>query len=539
MSQIVYKYRDHPSIRKIKSHFGEIENKFEFHHILPEDIFEQVKLLDESTSSGGNIPTKVLKDSVNVYCNYLTDCFNASVNNQKFPDTLKLGDLVPIFKDGDRTNKTNYRPICILPTLSKILERILFKQLSPYMSKMLNKKLCGFRQGYSTQYALMKLLEDWRKHLDNKQVVGVIACDLSKAFDTLPHDLLIAKLEAYGFGYRSLSFILDYLSDRKQRCKIGSSYSLWLYVLAGVPQGSVLGPFLFNIFINDFFLFIEKCDTCNFADDNSLYSAADSLETVVCKLEVDLVNAIHWFRENSMVVNAKKFQFMILGTKRITKICLNIDGYICHSKTSILLLGIHIDWKLSFNNHVNILCTKASSKTKQLFRLRHKLDYSQKLVLFHSYIMSVFSYCSIIWMFCGKTMNARINRVHKRALQALLNDFESSFNELLEKSNQITIHELNKRRLLIEVYRCLNIESPCFLSDLFVPTDKKYNLRKNKALILPKASTKSWGLHSLSYRGSRSWNSLSDEVKNQSSSQKFKENLKKISMIECTCKLCI
>ena len=152
--------------------------------------------------------------------------------------------------------------------------------------------------------------------------------------------------------------------------------------------------------------------------------------------------------------------------------------------------------------------------------------------------MSAFIYCPLIWIFCGKTLNAKINRVHNEALQALLNDFESNFEELLGRANQLTIHELNKKCLLIEVYKCLHDEIPAFLSDLFQPIETKYNLRKNKVLTLPRASTLSWGLHSLAYRGSRSWNSLSDNVKNLTSSLNFKRTLKNVENIQCSCKLC-
>ena len=172
----------------------------------------------------------------------------------------------------------------------------------------------------------MKLLEDWRYQLDKQQTVGVIACDLSKAFDALPHDLLIAKLDAYGFGERSLAFLFDYLDDRIQRCKVGSFYSFWLVIQTGVPQGSVLGPLLFNIFINDLFFVTQECHICNFADDNSLYAAGETLDAVICKLEIDLKFAIKWLQNNSLVTNPKKFQLMILKTKSITNIRLNING---------------------------------------------------------------------------------------------------------------------------------------------------------------------------------------------------------------------
>ena len=125
----------------------------------------------------------------------------------------------------------------------------------------------------------------------------MILCDLSKAFDTLPHDLLIAKLEAYGFGTNPLNFIYSYLRNRKQRCKVGSSYSTWLEILSGVPQGSVLGPIFFNIFINDLLLFVKDCDVCNFADDNTLYTSGKTLEEVIAKLERDMKITMTWFEK--------------------------------------------------------------------------------------------------------------------------------------------------------------------------------------------------------------------------------------------------
>ena len=331
-------------------------------------MYKIIKQLDESKSASGDIPTKIIKDTVDICKNKITDCFNTSIYDCNFPNLMKFGDVTPVFKKDDKTKKENYRPICILSPFSKVFERILSNQISSFMKGKLSDNLCGFRKGYNTQHALLNLLENWRYHLDNKEIVGAIFCDLSKAFDTLPHDLLIAKLEAYGFGYNSLKLIYDYLSNRKQRCKVGSAYSTWLDILAGVPQGSVLGPLLFNIFINDLFDFVQESDICNFADDNSIYASGKTIEEVVSKLENDMLITMEWFHNNCMAANPKKFQLMFLGTKQFSKKCLNIDGNICVSNKCVLLLGINIDWKLNFNKHVNVICAKAASKLKTLYR---------------------------------------------------------------------------------------------------------------------------------------------------------------------------
>ena len=349
---------------------------------------------------------------------------------------------------------------------------------------------------------------------------------------------MVAKLNAYGFGRESLNFIYDYLNGRKQRCKVGSSYSSWLNVISGVPQGSVLGPLLFNIFINDFFFFLKESNVCNFADDNSIYASGKSQEEVFSKLEKEMKVAMTWFSKNSMVANPKKFQFMILGTKKLAKKCININGRKCLSTKLVTLLGIKIDWKLNFNKHVNFLCEKASSRAKALYRLRTVLSLKQKLVLYNSFIMSNFNYCPIIWMHCGKLSNEKINKVQKRALQAIYGDFNSSFTELLDKGGHLDIHELNKRNLLIEIYKCLKKINPPFLNGIIKPKETYINLRISNLLTLPKVSTKSWGLHSFVYRGSRLWNSLPDDIKESETVNSFKRKLMKCDKLSCACKLC-
>ena len=183
------------------------------------------------------------------------------------------------------------------------------------MNNFLNELLSGFCKVHSMQHALFKLLQAWQKELGNSGFIGSILVDLSKAYDCLLHDLLIAKLGAYGLDRPSLRLLMDYLNSHKQRTKVGSCYSKWSEIKHGIPQGSMLGPLLFNIFINDLFFVIEKSDICNFADDNTLYSCGANLKTVLENLEHYTSKLLYWFKINSMKKNREKLQFMILSKK--------------------------------------------------------------------------------------------------------------------------------------------------------------------------------------------------------------------------------
>ena len=181
-----------------------------------------MKNLPSDKVSGGEIPIKILKESEFCFPE-LTSCINESLTNNKFPDILKLSDITPVSTKLDPSDKANYRPVSILPLVSKVFEKIMYDQLYEYIENFLNRLLCGFRKAHSTQHAFFRLLQKWQKELDSEEFIGTILMDLSKAYDCLPHDLLISKLEAYGLNNDSLNLLLDYLSFRKQRTKVGSA----------------------------------------------------------------------------------------------------------------------------------------------------------------------------------------------------------------------------------------------------------------------------------------------------------------------------
>ena len=263
-----------------------------------------------------------------------------------------------MFKKLDPSDKANYRPVSVLPLLSKVFEKIIYDQLYEYLENFLSELLCGFRKAHSTQHALFRLIQKWQEELDSGGYVGTILMDLSKAYDCLSHDLLIAKLEAYGLDVGSLNFLLDYLSLRKHRTKVGSSFSKWSEICRGIPQGSILGPLLSNIFINGISFFVGKSEICNFANDNTVYSCEKDLAKIKEDLICTMKNILKWFRLTSLKANSGKFQLMILSDKTCYKHILKINSTCVNSSDGVTLLGVVIDKNLTFKKHIDNLARK-------------------------------------------------------------------------------------------------------------------------------------------------------------------------------------
>ena len=344
----IQKYENHPSIIKIRSSV-ETTQLFDFNFVNSDDISKIINSMDSTKKTSGAIPIKIVTLAIKKICKDLANCINECIKQNKFPNKLKIEDITPIFKKEDPLDKTNYRPISILPTISKIFESILFNQLQRFSNKFLLPLLCGFRKGYSTQYALKNLLQKWQKCLDaSDRIVATLLMDLSKAYDCVNHDLIISKLEAYGVGEKSLRLIQNYLSQRQQRVKVGSSFSEWLEIILGIPQVSILGPILFNVFINDLLLFIKETYICNFADDTTLYACGQELDTISFKLEIETNRAMQWLKDNEMVVNPSKFQIMFLSKYKNIEKNMSFDGKTIKSSDTVKLLGITLDKNISF-----------------------------------------------------------------------------------------------------------------------------------------------------------------------------------------------
>ena len=502
---------------------------------------EVKKLNSKKQGTFMNITPKLLKETLEIIVEPLVNIWNDEViHNKKFPSKLKCADLTPIFKKLDSTLKENYRPVSILPVVSKIFERLMQNQMKDYIDKYLSPYLCGYRKGFNAQYALTAMIEKWKTWLDkNGGLAGAVFMDLSKAFDTINHELLIAKLEAYGFSNDSLGIILDYLSDRWQRTKVNTSFSSWAELLCGVPQGSVLGPLLFNIYLNDLFFQFINTHTCNFADDTTLSACSLNLEELLHDLEYDTLSAIIWFENNYMKLNQSKCHFMISGNIK-EHLWIQVGEEMIWESAQEKLLGLTFDKKLNFDSHISSICKKAGQKVTALARVTRLLPFHRRREILKTFIESQFSHCPLVWMFCSRKMNRKINHIHERALRLVYNDYSSTFNELLIKDKSVCIHYRNLHQLAIEMYKVKNNLSPPFMQELFTHLGVGCGTRTGGDKFLrPNVDTVHNGEHSLRSFGPILWNTmLPKKIKDSESLEKFKECIKSWTPENCNCTLC-
>ena len=387
------------------------------------------------------------------------------------------------------------------------------------MDKFLSKYQCGFRKGYNAQHCRLAKIEKWKKAVDNGKIFGALLENLSKAFDCLPHDLIIAKLYSYGFNLTALNLIHNYLTKRKQKTKINYSYISWEDILFGVPQGSILGPILFNIFLSDLFLIVDDIDIANYKDDNTIYKEHKNIDDLITSLQDAAAKLFKWFSDNQMKGNTDKC-YLLLGKDESSEI--HIGDSIIESSTYEKLLDIKIDSKLRFDDHIQDLCNKANRKLRALARRTPYMNLQKRKVLMNAFFNAQFNYCPLIWMLYSRQNNNKVKHLHERYLRLINNDKLSSYEEVLEKDGLVSIHHKNIQGLAIEMFQIKHGQSPDIVSNIFTQTTQHYNFRQNQDFRISSVKSVYHSSESISYLGPKIWEIVPAKIKETNFLNSFK-----------------
>ena len=337
--------------------------------------------------------------------------------------------------------------------------------------------LKGFRKNHATQPTLLKMIETWKTKLNMGHKVGLIYMDLSEAFDSLNHKLLIVKLKYHGLDQNAVQFFRSYLSNLHHSCKINNTLGDRRRIISVAPEGSILDPILFNIFLNGVFFFLKDANLGNYADDSTLDGYNKNLKIVICNLRQEFSILSNWFYSTYMVLNPEKCHFMLFGVKDNKQFDLICNDITLKHSSHKINLGVNIDNKLFCDEHFINICKTANKNLNALSRINHYLKQNEKEILLPSFIISHLSYFPLIWMFCSTKSTKMINAVHQRFLRIIRSDCEPLYPLLLQEAHQIIFHQRCINFLMIELYKYLNGHSPDIMNDISKSRENMYNLR--------------------------------------------------------------
>lgn len=458
-------------------------HQFQFTPINAYTIVKTFRSLNiKSTEDLWGMSVTVVNHIIQTIAPHLAVIFNKCINDGLFPDLMKHSKVIPLFKSGQKTDPTNYRPISILPALSKVFEKLMLNQLESYFvrNNLFHDAQYGFTKGRSTSDAGTALLghvfDAWER---SQSAIGVF-CDLSKAFDCVDHSTLIKKLEFYGVRDKALDLLSSYLSNRIQKVFIDGITSSGSSVKMGVPQGSILGPFLFLIYINDLpFLIKGLCDVVLFADDTSLIFKTDRHSSCFDEVNSTLSKVVNWFTSNNLLLNAKKTKCIQFELPNVKSPPPNImlNGEILDLVDDTVFLGIAVDKKLQWFPHISSLAKRLSSAAFAVRRIRELTDCATAKLVYFSYFHSIMSYGILMW---GKAADIQtIFVLQKRAVRSIYRlKARTSLREKFKESGIMTLACQYIYSNIIYAYK--NIEKYVKKEDLH-----NINLRNKSKICVP------------------------------------------------------
>ena len=504
-------------------------------------VINLLRNIDEKKATGLDmIPSKLLKMAASIVTPSLTAIFTKSIITGVYPTEWKMARVTSVFKKGVKSNLNNYRPISVIPVVLKVFEKIVYDQLYQYLNdnQLLSSCQSGFRTLHSTLTALLEATNSWSVNIDNGFLNGVVFIDLKKAFDTIDHEIILRKLSYFGADQATAKWFQSYLSNRTQRCNVNGNLSSASTVTCGIPQGSILGPLLFLMYINDLPNCLRVAARRMFANDTSITLSAKTVADLKLAVTSDLNNLTCWLRANKLSLNVAKTELMIIGSRqRLNAQCEEIDisiddrtiKRVDHTKS----LGLTIDAQLSWSKHIDEISKKVSSAIGALKRVRPFIPTDVAVQICNALILPHFDYCSPVWDGLSGCLSDKLQKLQNRATRVITQSpFDTSSNLLLTMLKWEKLSLRCKKQKALIMYKTLKELAPDYLQCLFTQHHvNDYNLRNLEGkLSLPKPNT-NYLKRSFCYSGACLWNNLPQELKSVCSIGQFKRGIKKVSEI--------
>ena len=463
----------------------------------------------------------------------MLEIFCESLTEGIFPDAMKLAIVKPLYKKGDKSDICNYRPISLLPVMSKVLEKMMYNRVTDFITKhdVLYEGQYGFRSNRNTTDAVCDGMISILNSLNNNQYALVTLLDMSKAFDCLNHNILLEKLEKYGLRGTCKNWFKSYLKDRKLQVNFVNTLSKPQKVIVGTAQGSNLGPLLYLLYTNDLFECITFSENINFADDTTLITMGKNIKSLYARAQSDLSNMYNYFVRNDLCMNLTKTCYIVIGRKLPPRLpTLNIGGIYLKRVKSEKFLGINLDEKLNWEEHVNYVTKKLHSSIYAIRLSKRYLDIDHKLMLYHAIFSSHVQYGLLIWgSMLSKRNLKRLQILQNRSIRMVFNiDNRTSVKPYLKNHNILNIEQMIDCELGKLLYRVSNNTICKRIVNKFnslCRTEHRYETRHCKDLNIPKQNDQLYS-NSFLVKSPKLWQKLPTELKTHKYPS-FKSSLKK------------
>ena len=491
-----------------------------------DEIYKLIKCININKACGPDeISGYLIKITQSTIIPILVGLFNSCMSLGIFPDCFKTAEIIPLHKGGKKEIKTNYRPISLLPQFGKLFEKIISCRILSFINKhnLLMQNQYGFRKHYSTELAVTEVYNKLLQNFEDKKHTCAVFLDLAKAFDSVDHTILIKKLEKIGIRGTALSLLKSYLTGRLHYVKTNNAKSEMKVLNIGVPQGSVLGPLLFLIFINDL-PNATKFSVTLFADDTFLSLESNDISHLQSEANSELKKVHEWLITNKLTLNIIKSKFMLLTNRR--NVCkdsfkLKLDDMDLERCSSYKYLGVFFDDKLDWSTHIKYLCEKIGKVCRFLSKLRHCADLKIQKMVYFAVVKSHLQYCNIAWGDAAKTIIKPLKAMQNRIIRILtfapfLSRNIHQFYKLLEVMDLKQIHDFEKGKFM---YRLMNKKLPSNFETLRCPTQiVQYNLRSSTNERIPEGLARTnYGCKQIKTSGAKLWNDIPIEIRKSES----------------------